>query len=166
MDEAAVLRIVPAFGEPFLSHARNLFREYAATLEGFHRLPNFDLEVASLPSPYAPPGGRILLAVSDEAENPDYVAGCVALRSLDRGVCEMKRLYVRPTFQRKGVGQKLVEALIAEARSIGHEPMVLDTLPSMAEAHKLYVRFGFREIASYQKSPIPGALFFELRLRR
>jgi GNAT superfamily N-acetyltransferase len=77
----------------------------------------------------------------------------------------MKRLYVRPTFQGKGVGQKLAEALIAEARSIGHERMVLDTLPSMAEAHKLYRRLGFHEAASYQESPIPGALFFSLGLR-
>jgi len=160
-----VLRIVSALGEPFLSQARNLFREYAATLEEFHCLPDFDLEVASLPSPYAPPGGRILLAVSDEAENQNYAAGCVALRSLGRGVCEMKRLYVRPAFRSKGVGQKLAEALIAEARSIGHERMVLDTLPSMAEAHKLYRRLGFHETASYQESPIPGALFFRLGLR-
>ena len=155
-----MLRTIAVLGQPALWQARNLFREYAATLEEFHCLPDFELEVASLPSPYAPPGGCILLAVSDEAENRNYAAGCVALRSLDCGICEMKRLYVRPAFRSKGVGQNLIEALIAEARSIGHERMVLDTLPSMAEAHKLYRRLGFHETSSYHESPIPGAVFF------
>jgi GNAT superfamily N-acetyltransferase len=77
----------------------------------------------------------------------------------------MKRLYVRPAFRRKGVGEGLVKELIAEARSIGYQRMLLDTLASMKEAHKLYRTLGFRDIPSYQKNPVPGALFFELALR-
>jgi putative acetyltransferase len=166
MHEVALLRIVPVLGGPDLSRAQQLFREYAATLEVFHCLPDFELEVAWLPGPYAPPGGRLLLATGEGNEGSDNAAGCGALRGLEHGVCEMKRLYVRPELRGNGLGQRLVEALIAEAREIGYERMVLDTLPSMEKAHKLYGRFGFREIASYQKDPIPGALFFELSLRR
>ena len=77
----------------------------------------------------------------------------------------MKRLYVRPEFRGKGAARTLVEGLIGEARSIGYRRMVLDTLPSMEAAHKLYRTLGFREIPPYPKNPIPGALFFELSLQ-
>ena len=160
-----MLRIIPVLEGPALSRAQQLFREYAATLAVFHCLQDFELEVNSLPGPYAPPDGKLLLAIGDGEEDPDDAAGCGAFRSLELGVCEMKRLYVRPAFRGKGVGRTLVEALIAEARSIGYERMVLDTLPSMGDAHKLYRRLGFHEISSYQSDPIPGALFFELALR-
>jgi ribosomal protein S18 acetylase RimI-like enzyme len=89
----------------------------------------------------------------------------VALRKFEEDVCEMKRLYVRPAFRGKGAARELIQSLIAEARTIGYQAMLLDTLPSMREAHKLYRALGFREIPSYQKNPIPGALFFEFRLR-
>jgi carbonic anhydrase len=160
-----MLRIISVFGEPILSEARGLFREYAATLETFHCLHNFELEVTSLPGPYAPPGGRLLLAVGEGKEFAELAAGCGAFRGLERGTCEMKRVYVRPAFRGRGVGLALVEALILEARSIGYERIVLDTLPSMGEAHRLYKRFGFHETDAYRSSPIPGALFFELVLR-
>jgi len=77
----------------------------------------------------------------------------------------MKRLYVRPAFRGQGAARELVKVLIGVARSIGYQRMLLDTLPSMQEAHKLYRTFGFQEIPSYQKNPIPEALFFELTLR-
>jgi ribosomal protein S18 acetylase RimI-like enzyme len=150
--------------EPALLQARMLFREYAAAPDVFECLQDFELEVGSLPGSYAPPLGRLLLAAGSE-EFPDYAAGCGAFRRLDHGACEMKRLYVRPAFRGKGVGKILVAALIAEARLTGYEKMVLDTLPSMQQAHRLYKRFGFRETPSYHAKPIPGALFFELALR-
>ena len=91
--------------------------------------------------------------------------GCAALRKWEPDACEMKRLYVRPAFRGKGAARELVKELIAEARAIGYKRVVLDTLPSMQDAHKLYRTLGFREIPSYQQNPIPGALFFELALR-
>jgi putative acetyltransferase len=159
-----MLRIVPALSAAAVSQARDLFREYSATPGVVPCLADFERELASLPGPYAAPGGRLLLAFHEEAEGLGEAVGCVAARGLEPGVCEMKRLYVRPAFRGNGAGRHLVEKLIADARSIGYKRMVLDTLPSMAEAHKLYRTLGFLEIPPYQKDPIPGALFFELLL--
>jgi hypothetical protein len=130
-----VLRIVPALSEATLSQARNLFREYATMPGVAPCIEDFGKEVASLPGAYAPPDGRLLLTIEESTGNPGEAAG-----------------------------EGLVKELIAEARSIGYQRMLLDTLPSMKEAHKLYRTLGFREIPSYQKNPIPGALFFELAL--
>lgn len=141
--------------------ARGLFQEYAAGLNIDLCFQNFDQEVNGLPGNYAPPTGRLLLAVQGEK-----VAGCIALRSLGDADCEMKRLYVRPEFRGEGMGKKLVTTLIAAARGIGYERMLLDTLPGkMDEAIALYRSFGFREIAPYYHNPVPGALFMELSLK-
>ena len=160
-----MLSIVPALSDAALLEARSLFREYATIPGVTPCVEDFEREVVSLPGLYAPPGGRLLLAMQVGGGNSGEAMGCVALRSLEPNVCEMKRLYVRPTFRGSGAGRELVSSLIADARAIGYERMLLDTLPSMTEAHKLYRTLGFREIPSYQKNPIPGALFFELLLR-
>jgi ribosomal protein S18 acetylase RimI-like enzyme len=159
-----MLHIVPAFSEKAIAQARNLFREYASTIGVEVCLVDFDRELASLPGLYAPPSGSLLLATQESPENPGEAVGCAALRKLDEATCELKRLYVRPAFRGQGAGRELVKDLIAEARSIGYQRMVLDTLPSMQEAHKLYRSLGFREIPAYQKNPIPGSLFFGLAL--
>ena len=159
-----MVRVEAALSEPALSEARNLLREYARMPGVAPCLVEYEREVESLPGPYAPPNGRLLIAFLNEGGNGAQVAGCAALRRLDRDACEMKRLYVRPAFRGTGAGRILVESLISEARSIGYKRMLLDTLPSMREAHKLYRKLGFVEIPSYQKNPIPGALFFELTL--
>jgi ribosomal protein S18 acetylase RimI-like enzyme len=164
-NEVVMLRIVPALSAAAVSQARDLFREYSATPGVVPCLADFERELASLPGPYAAPGGRLLLAFDEGAEGLGEAVGCVAARGLEPGVCEMKRLYVRPAFRGNGAGRHLVEKLIADARSIGYKRMVLDTLPSMAEAHKLYRTLGFLEIPPYQKDPIPGALFLELVLQ-
>jgi putative acetyltransferase len=156
-----MLRIIPALSAEHIRQARQLFREYGAT----PCLEDFEREITALPGLYAPPSGRLLLAFQDSEENPGRPVGCVALRALQADTCEMKRLYVVPAYRGKGAGQTLVNELIAESRSMGYQRMVLDTLPSMQEAHQLYRALGFREIASYQKNPIPGALFFEFRLQ-
>ncbi len=159
-----MLRIVPALSEETLSQARNLFREYAKMPGVAPCLEDFEREVVSLPGLYAPAAGSLLLAVRESPENGGEAAGCGALRPYDALSCEMKRLYVRPAFRGRGAGRELVKGLIAEARSIGYQRMLLDTLPSMEKAHKLYRSLGFREITSYQKNPVPGSLFFEFLL--
>ena len=160
-----MLRVVPSVSEATLSQARNLFREYAMMPGVAPCVEDFEREVVLLPGLYAPPGGRLLLAMQDSAGNSGEAIGCAALRRFDQEACEMKRLYVRPAFRGQGAARELVKVLIGVARSIGYQRMLLDTLPSMQEAHKLYRTFGFQEIPSYQKNPIPEALFFELTLR-
>jgi len=140
--------------------ARDLFLEYAQSLGFSLCFQNFDKELAALPGDYAPPAGRLLLA-----EYEDQLAGCVALHPLEPGVCEMKRLYLRPHFRGKGLGRVLADRIIAEARQIGYQRMRLDTVePVMKDAVAMYRKLGFKEIAPYCKNPIAGALYMELRL--
>ena len=143
-----------------IEQARELFEEYAAWLQIDLCFQGFDKELAGLPGQYAPPDGRLLLAFED-----DQLAGCVALRKIGEGTCEMKRLFLRSQFRGKGLGRKLAETIIAEARQIGYERMRLDTLPGrMDQAIKLYRALGFKEIPAYYHNPVPDATFMELLL--
>jgi putative acetyltransferase len=153
-----IIDIVPATSEDHIATARRLFREYEASLGIELTFQGFAQEVAGLPGAYAPPAGRLLLATGAEP------AGCVALRPLAGGICEMKRLYVRPTARGARLGRRLAETVIREARAIGYARMRLDTLPSMKEAFALYQTLGFREIAAYYATPIVGTRFMELSL--
>jgi putative acetyltransferase len=159
MAPAAGLSIVPADGAERIRHARSLFEEYAASLGIDLCFQGFDEELTTLPGNYAPPAGRLLLAIQG-----DEVAGCVALRRLESEICEMKRLYVRPPFQGLGIGRMLVERVIEEARDAGYRRMQLDTLPTMISARALYRRMGFHEIAPYRSNPVEGVTFLELDL--
>ena len=132
-----------------------MFREYAASLGEYGWLDSFDGELAALPGGY-----ETLLVARLDGE----IAGSVALKRLPDGSCEMKRLYVRPAARGSGAGRALVEASIARARELGYRVMRLDTLPAMDAARALYLSLGFRPIGRYNDNPIPGVLFFELRL--
>lgn len=143
-----------------IEQARTLFLEYADSLGFSLCFQNFDQELKSLPGAYARPSGRLLLAHDGE-----LIAGCVGLRKLEEGICEMKRLYVRRAHRGKGMGKLLVDRVIAEARAIGYQRMRLDTVESvMKDAIELYRRIGFHEIPAYCKNPIEGAVYMELVL--
>ena len=152
--------MIPATLPEHIEQVRTLFLEYGESLGFSLCFERFDEELKNLPGAYAPPSGRLLLARS-----ADHAAGCIALRKLDTGICEMKRLYVRPDYRGLGLGRMLVERLIAEARIIGYERMRLDTIASsMQDAIALYRRMGFREIPRYSSIPIESALWMELLL--
>jgi ribosomal protein S18 acetylase RimI-like enzyme len=142
-----------------LAQVRELFLEYAASLGFSLCFQGFDEELRELPGIYAPPSGRLLLALEDGA------AGCVGIHALGDGVAEMKRLYVRPAFRGTGLGRTLAVRACDEAKSSGYRSIRLDTIAgTMDSAIALYRSLGFREIPAYRENPIPGALYLEARL--
>lgn len=154
-----MLTIIQATTISDIENVRQLFREYVASLNVDLDFQNFDEELNTLPGCYAPPEGALLLAMDEKR-----AAGCVALRKLETGICEMKRLYVRPQYRGANLGKVLVEAIIAEAKKRNYSALRLDTLPSMARARVLYASLGFTEIPPYRFNPIEGTAFMELTL--
>jgi putative acetyltransferase len=154
------MTIVQAESDEQISDARLLFREYETWLGLDLCFQGFEQELAELPGKYVEPDGRLLLAYSD-----GKLAGCIAMRKLEDGVCEMKRLFVRDGFRGRRVGIQLIEKLIDEARKEKYTTMRLDTFPpKMAKAVSLYESHGFRPIPPYYDNPYDGVLFMELSL--
>jgi len=138
-----------------------LFQEYAAQLGIDLCFQDFTAELQALPVMYGPPSGCLVLAM-----NGATPVGCGALRRLSGGVCEMKRLYIRRGARGAGLGRRLAERLVDEARILGYETMRLDTLSNMASARNLYRSLGFREIKPYYANPLPNTIYLELALTR
>jgi ribosomal protein S18 acetylase RimI-like enzyme len=154
------MKLIQAQSAEEIDRARKLFEEYATGLGIDLCFQSFDKELAELPGRYVPPAGRLLIAIDE-----NQAAGCVALRRIADGVCEMKRLYVRPGFRGTGLGHTLAEAIILAAREIGYQRLRLDTLPGkMDRAIAMYRSLGFKEIGPYYDNPVEGALFMELEL--
>lgn len=143
-----------------IASCRELFTEYQRGTGVSLCFQGFDRELATLPGDYAPPRGRLFLAVSDGKP-----VGCVAMRALGPRDAEMKRLYVRASAQGKGLGRRLARAAIETARDLGYETLKLDTLPAMQTAQSLYAALGFRDIAPYNDNPVAGVRFMALDLR-
>jgi len=154
-----MLEVAPATTPEALDQTRALIRAFVGWHRGRHQEDlelideyfdpeEFESELDSLPGKYAPPAGSLLLA--SLAGRP---VGCVALRAIDERRCEMKRMFVDPGVQGKGVGRALAEALIREARAIGYSSMLLDTSFRQVEALRLYASLGFRRVEPYYELP-------------
>lgn len=154
------LDIVWATTPAQLKEVRALFLEYAESLGFGLWFQRFEKEVAGLPAMYAPPEGSLLLGTVGRK-----AAGCAGLRKFESSIGEMKRLYVRPQFRGLGLGRRLAEQIVSDARAIGYQKLRLDTIVGkMDRAIQLYRQLGFVEIASYRENPIAGALYLELTL--
>ena len=159
MMKTLAIEVLQADRPELIDIARTLFREYAGAIGVDLEYQDFSRELASLPGPYAPPNGALLIArVGANA------AGCVALRPLDARTGELKRLYVRPPYRSNGLGARLIESVICAARQAGYCELRLDTLPIMASAQALYRRLGFIEIPPYHDKHLPGTQFYSLQL--
>ena len=159
MDKPAVALLAPNPAEDW-DEVRQIFREYAASLDVDLQFQDFEAEIADLPGDYAAPRGHILLARVDGA-----VAGCCALRPLDNcdyaNAAEMRRLFVRKAFRGFGLGRQLAEAMLDVARQAGYDHVLLVTLDVLESARALYVDLGFEEIPPYYHNPIAGAHYLK-----
>jgi GNAT superfamily N-acetyltransferase len=154
MQGTMMTDVVTVHDGPLLEEVRRLFQEYAESLAIDLSFQGFAAELAALPGDSAPPHGTLLLALIDRA-----AAGCVGVHRIDEARCEMKRLFVRPQFQRSGCGRRLAERAIEWAGAAGYDQMLLDTLPTMTGAQRMYERLGFVDVSAYRFNPIAGSRF-------
>jgi ribosomal protein S18 acetylase RimI-like enzyme len=155
----AAIEIIPAGSATEIAIIRQLFLEYADSIETDLCFQGFQQELATLPGKYVPPEGGLWLAMGG-----DQPVGCVALRKLEEGIGELKRLYVRPAFRGSGLGRRLTEIVLVAARNCGYGLVRLDTLASMKAAIALYESLGFRRIGPYCYNPEESAVYMEIVL--
>lgn len=157
---AMTAAIAPARFPRDADTVRRLFRDYIDGLGLDLGFQGGEAELAALPGKYAPPAGTVLLA----RDGHGRAIGVVAMWQLSPGTAEIKRLFIRPGAQGRGLGRRLVAAIIAAARAAGYARMRLDTQADMTAALALYHAVGFRPVANYNANPLPGARHFELVL--
>ena len=154
------IRLVAAESNDHWRQARQFVEEYAASLDVDLSFQNFGYEVEHLATEYAAPTGVFLLA-----EENEIFVGCIGLRRFADGIGEIKRLYVSPAGRGRGVGRFLIEGVLLAAKRLSYTRLVLDTLPSMKDAQKLYASLGFNPTAPYRFNPVPGTAYLEKVLR-
>lgn len=158
------IQVIPACDHP--EEVGVLFSEYTDMLvagdpsfQKYLEIQHYSEELRHLDAKYGPPNGRLYLAYCD-----GELAGCIGLRKLDSQSCEMKRLYVRPAFRGKRIGILLINKILSDAREIGYSHVLLDTLPFLESAIRMYKRFGFYEVESYNDSPMDNSIYMRLDL--
>lgn len=155
------MKIIQAQTADEIETVRALFREYERFLKVDLCFQGLAEELATLPGRYAPPQGRLLLAQESE-----QAAGCAALRPLENGVCEMKRLFIRPAYRGQGLGRRLAQRIISEATALDYAVMRLDTLDTLERAMQLYETLGFQRCAPYYANPLPGVVYWQRALSK
>lgn len=158
------IKLVYAYDYP--KEVYELFSEYTNMLiegeldfKNYLDLQNYDAELKNLNLKYGLPYNRLYLAYYN-----DELAGCIGLIKIDESNCEMKRLYVKPHFRGKHIGDYLVEKIIQDAKNIGYSNMLLDTFPFLESAIYLYKKYGFYEVPSYNNSPMESLVYLKLDL--
>ena len=158
------IRIV--YGYDYKDEIKSLFTEYTQYLvendsnfKEYLEIQKYDNEIDNLEDKYGMPWGRLYIAFYE-----NQVAGCIALRKLNETECEMKRLYVKPEFRNKGIAKMLVEKVVSDSKEIGYSSMLLDTLPFLQTAIKMYRKMGFYEIGCYNDSPLDSTIYMKLDL--
>jgi putative acetyltransferase len=150
---------ITATGTP-LQTIKHFFKTYQQELDEDLCFQSFEKELDNPLAKYVHTGGCILMAYFNNEP-----CGCVALLPLkEQGVCEMKRLYVQPAFRKEGIGRKLTEAVLAEAKQKGFYKMVLDTLDRLQPAIALYKSLGFEDCSAYYKNPLQGVVYMQKEL--
>jgi ribosomal protein S18 acetylase RimI-like enzyme len=160
MTQPFRLERIDSTAHPMLPATRELLRDYQRSLSIDLCFQDFENELSALPGAYAPPDGRLYAAFVGQ-----QLAGSIALRRHDAHSCEMKRLYLRPEFLGQGFGKLMTQHIIADARTIGYERILLDTLPTMQAAQGIYQKLGFRETAAYVFNPVKGVRYMEFLLK-
>ena len=155
------MRIKQVSTKTEIEDVRNLFREYELFLDVDLCFQRFEEELASLPGEYSRPGGDLLIGLDGK-----NAVGCVAVRKRDNDVCEMKRLFVRPEARGTGLGRRLAQEIIVVARELDYSLMLLDTLDRLTEAMHLYQTLGFLRTEPYYENPLPGVVYWELKLNK
>lgn len=158
------IEIVQGYEHPqeigmLFSEYTNMLIENDSSFKKYLDIQHYDEEIKHLETKYGLPYGRLYLVYCD-----GEAAGCIGLRKIDEHNCEMKRLYVRPEFRGKKIGEQLVRKIITDAKEIGYSYMLLDTLPFLENAILMYKKFGFYEIESYNDSPISTSIYMKLDL--
>ena len=155
------------FAYKYRDEVKLLFTEYTKMLvendpkfQEYLDLQNYDDELDHLEAKYGLPDGRLYLLFCE-----GKAAGCIGLRKIDEESCELKRLYVRPEFRNQGLGSALVEKIINDAREVGYSQILLDTLPFLESAIRMYRSFGFYEIESYNNSPMDTSIYMRLDVK-
>lgn len=159
-----MIKLVDAYD--YKKEIKALFTEYTNMLiegdesfKAYLEIQNYDHELENLEEKYGRPWGRLYIVFYK-----DSLAGCIGLRKIDDTTCEMKRLYVKPEFRKKGIGEHLVKKIIIDAGETGYSKMRLDTLPFLEAATKIYKKYGFREIPCYNNSPMDNSIYMQLDL--
>ena len=158
------IEIVEGYEHPqeigmLFSEYTNMLIENDSSFKKYLDIQHYDEEIEHLETKYGLPYGRLYLVYCD-----GEAAGCIGLRKIDEQNCEMKRLYVRPEFRGKKIGEQLVRKIITDAKEIGYSYMLLDTLPFLENAILMYKKFGFYEIESYNDSPMCTSIYMKLDL--